>query len=211
MLWFLQTSLPRSRFWDIITLLFIPNPITSKLHEEYVGKRIGNRKFPPPRFSRGEGQGWGDMRRRSLTPMAQQLRNNPTEAEKYLWHILRGKRMGVKFRRQVVIGRYIVDFVCFEKKLVIEVDGGQHNQNQKDVQRDGWLKSQGFEVVRFWNNDVLGNLDGVFEILNERLNSPTPPPHPGPQRLPGGAYSAHVKNAGEGIQNSPGCLNTRVT
>ena len=137
------------------------------------------------------------MRREALTPIAQELRNNSTEAEKHLWHILRAGSMGVKFRRQAVIGRHIVDFVCFEKKLVIEVDGGQHNQNQKDVRRDEWLKSQGFEVMRFWNNDVLRNLDGVFEVLEARLNSPTPTP-------------PHAKCAGEGVQSSACLLNTRV-
>ncbi|MBF0385806.1 MAG: endonuclease domain-containing protein [Candidatus Omnitrophica bacterium] len=114
------------------------------------------------------------MRREALTPIAQELRNSPTEAEKHLWRILRSKSMGVKFRRQAVIGRYIVDFVCFEKKLIIEVDGGQHNQNQQDVKRDDWLKRQGFEVIRLWNHDVLGNLDGVFKAIEERLKSPTP-------------------------------------
>jgi very-short-patch-repair endonuclease len=127
------------------------------------------------------------MRRAALTPIAQDLRKNPTEAEKHLWHILRGKGMGVKFRRQAVIGRYIVDFVCFEKKLVIEIDGGQHHQNQNDVKRDEWLKSQGFDVIRFWNNDVLGNLDGVFEEIAARLISPTPAP-------------PHAKCAGEGTE-----------
>jgi lysyl-tRNA synthetase class 2 len=86
--------------------------------------------------------------------------------------------MGVKFRRQAVMGRYIVDFVCFEKNLVIEVDGGQHCRNAKDIERDQWLKGQGYDVIRFWNNDVLGNLDGVFDVIKARLNAPTPaPPH----------------------------------
>jgi very-short-patch-repair endonuclease len=89
--------------------------------------------------------------------------------------------MGVKFRRQAVIGRYIVDFVCFEKRLVIEVDGGQHNQSRHDDRRDEWLKIQGFEVLRFWNNEVLGNLDGVYQRIEEYLEkSPLPdPPHKG--------------------------------
>ena len=138
------------------------------------------------------------MRREALTPIAQELRSNPTEAEKYLWHILRGKSMGVKFRRQAVIGRYVVDLVCFERNWVIEVDGGQHSENQKDIKRDAWLKSQGFEVIRFWNNDVLGNLDGIFEVIALRLNSPTLAP-------------PHAKYAGEGVQ-IPACrLNTIVS
>ncbi len=114
------------------------------------------------------------MRRQDLIPIAKRLRKNATEAEKHLWYILRSKSMGVKFRRQAVIGRYVVDFVCFEKRLIIEVDGGQHCQNAKDIIRDQWLKSQGYDVMRFWNNEVLENLDGVFEVLEARLNSPSP-------------------------------------
>ena len=114
------------------------------------------------------------MRRQDLIPIAKRLRKNATEAEKHLWYILRSKSMGVKFRRQAVIGRYVVDFVCFEKRFIIEVDGGQHCQNSKDIIRDQWLKSQGYDVMRFWNNEVLENLDGVFEVLEARLNSPSP-------------------------------------
>ena len=111
--------------------------------------------------------------KKELTPRAKELRNDPTESEKHLWAILRFKGMGVKFRRQAVIGRYIVDFVCYEKKLVIEVDGGQHNQNRKDVLRDKWLKAQGFKVMRFWNNEVLSNLDGVYQDIESHLKPPT--------------------------------------
>ena len=110
--------------------------------------------------------------KKALTPTAQELRNNPTQAEKQLWAILRSEGMGVKFRRQAVIGRYVVDFVCYERKLVIEVDGGQHCQNQKDVRRDAWLKIEGFQVLRFWNNEVLGNLDGVYQKIEDVLKSP---------------------------------------
>ena len=112
--------------------------------------------------------------KKELTPRAQELRNYPTEAEKHLWSILRHKDMGVKFRRQAVIGRYIVDFVCYEKKLVIEVDGGQHDQSRKDALRDKWLRIQGFKVIRFWNNDVLDNLDGVYQTIEGHLNPPSP-------------------------------------
>ncbi|MBF0484264.1 MAG: endonuclease domain-containing protein [Candidatus Omnitrophica bacterium] len=113
-----------------------------------------------------EGLGEGFLRK-TLTPIAQRLRNELTEAEKHLWLALRSKGMGVKFRRQAVIGKYIVDFVCFEKKIVVEVDGGQHSQNEDDITRDAWLRSQGFEVIRFWNNEVLENLDGVFQKIEE--------------------------------------------
>ena len=109
----------------------------------------------------------------ALTSVAIRLRNNSTEAEKYLWQALRSDGRGVKFRRQAVIGPYIVDFVCFEKKLVVEVDGGQHFQNQNDSIRDKWLSSQGFGILRLWNNDVLENLDGVLQKIKEYLNSPS--------------------------------------
>ena len=70
---------------------------------------------------------------------------------------------GLKFRRQQPIGRYIVDFVCFEKKIIIEVDGGQHAvETKKDTERDEWLRSQGFKVITFWNNEVLTNTQGVL-------------------------------------------------
>jgi len=83
---------------------------------------------------------------KNLTHIARKLRHEPTEAEKYLWQSLRFRGRDVKFRRQAVIGRYIVDFVCFAKKMVVEVDGGQHCQNHQDIARDEWLNSQGFKV-----------------------------------------------------------------
>ena len=111
--------------------------------------------------------------RKALTPVARKLRDDPTEAEKHLWCVLRSRNLGVKFRRQAIIGPYIVDFVCFERKLVIEVDGGQHDQSRRDIPRDEWLRGQGFEILRFWNNDVLANLEGVFQKIEERLKSPS--------------------------------------
>lgn len=103
------------------------------------------------------------------TIISRKLRNNLTEAEKYLWYILRAENLGVKFRRQTLIGKYIVDFVCYEKKLVIELDGGQHYQNADDIIRDQWLRSQDFVVLRFWNNEVLENRDGVVLKIIEYL------------------------------------------
>ena len=117
--------------------------------------------------------------RKSLTRTARRLRSDPTEAEKHLWHVLRSKSLGVKFRRQAVIGRYIVDFACFEKKLVVEVDGGQHCESQRDITRDEWLSNQGFKVLRFWNNDVFANLEGLFQKIEECLIPPPGPPPPG--------------------------------
>jgi len=90
---------------------------------------------------------------------------------------LKGKNLaGIKFRRQEPIGNYIVDFVAFEKRLVIEVDGSQHAEEEKDkdIQRDAWLNRQGFRVLRFWNNEVLQNIEGVLETI--RINCLRHPP-----------------------------------
>ena len=126
-----------------------------------------------------EGLGEGKLNV-GLTHLARKLRNNLTEAEKYLWYELRLKNLGVKFRRQTVIGQYIVDFVCYQKKLIIEVDGGQHAESGRDKKRDQWLSDQGFEILRFWNNDVLRNREGVLAIIIDYLNAPLPnPPHEG--------------------------------
>ena len=114
-----------------------------------------------------------------LTKKAKDLRRNSTDAERFLWKHLRLKQVeGSKFRRQEPIGNYIVDFVCFEKALVIEVDGGQHSE-AVDSNRDAWLKSQGFNVLRFWNHEVLTKIEGVLEMIlrnySQESPSPTPP------------------------------------
>ena len=102
---------------------------------------------------------------RKHTMIARKLRNNMTEAEKSLWYILRIENLGYKFRRQVQIGKYFVDFVCYEKKLIIEIDGGQHAESKDDTVRDAWLRSQGFIILRFWNNEVLENRDEVVKKI----------------------------------------------
>jgi len=112
----------------------------------------------------------------AMQEFARQLRRNMTEAEKRLWYHLRGRRLnGAKFKRQQEIGRYIVDFVCFGTRLVIELDGGQHLDSEADRIRDAWLRKQGFEVLRFWNNDVLENTSAVLERIDE-MTAPSPPP-----------------------------------
>jgi len=113
---------------------------------------------------------------------AHALRKNPTEVEKLLWYRLRMWQIdGYKFRRQQPIGNYIADFVCFEKRLIVELDGGQHAvQSGYDAERDGWLRAEGFTVLRFWNNDVLKNLNGVTEKIFEALKS-SPFLNPSPQ------------------------------
>jgi very-short-patch-repair endonuclease len=105
--------------------------------------------------------------------LVKNLRHRQTETETVIWSILRAKRFfGVKFKRQQPIGNYIVDFVSFEAKLIIEIDGGQHNESptmDKDEQRTTWLKSQGFRILRFWNNEVSENLNGVLLTIKKEL------------------------------------------
>jgi very-short-patch-repair endonuclease len=110
-----------------------------------------------------------------LTPFAQQLRKKSTEAEKILWRHLRLKQIeGCKFRRQQPIEDYIVDFVSFDKRIIIEVDGGQHATDKiNDSARDAWFRANGFEVLRFWNNEIFENLDGVLEVIRNTLLTPT--------------------------------------
>lgn len=102
-----------------------------------------------------------------INNIAKTLRGRSTDTEKILWKYLRANRFeGLKFRRQEPIGNYIVDFVCYEKKIVIEVDGGHHLKGKEnDRRRDDWLKEQGFRVIRFWNNEVLTNIEGVLEVI----------------------------------------------
>jgi very-short-patch-repair endonuclease len=108
-----------------------------------------------------------------LKQYARDLRKNSTHAEQHLWYHLRANRLGVKFKRQVPIGKYIVDFVCLQKRLIIELDGGQHLDNQTyDMGRTNWLNLQGFAVLRFWNHEVLGQTTAVLEVIKKAL-SPT--------------------------------------
>jgi len=105
---------------------------------------------------------------------AKKLRKkNMTDAERALLRHLRSRQLaGHKFRRQQPIGQFIVDFVCLEKRLVIELDGGQHaepNQSAYDADRTAWFKNQGFRVLRFWNHDVLKNLDAIEEAIAQAL------------------------------------------
>jgi very-short-patch-repair endonuclease len=113
---------------------------------------------------------------------ARSLRRMMTNAERKLWYMLRDRRFAdAKFRRQVPLGRYVADFLSYEKKLVVEVDGGQHSDSVSDVVRDNWFRSQGFTVARIWNNDVLKNLEGVATMLLEIMSADTPHPASPPQ------------------------------
>ncbi|MHB1205193.1 MAG: endonuclease domain-containing protein [Rhodospirillaceae bacterium] len=102
--------------------------------------------------------------------IARKLRRTPTDPEKRFWAAIRARQLnGAKFRRQYPIGAFIADFVCLEARLVVEIDGGQHNESSKDAARTAALEAAGYRVMRFWNNDVLNNLAGVLETLSAAL------------------------------------------
>ena len=112
------------------------------------------------------------------TQQARRLRRDSTDAELKLWDRLRSRLLhGHKFVRQTPIGPCIVDFVCRDRWLVVEVDGSQHADNPSDVQRDQWLMDRGYRVLRFWNNEVLQNIDGVLEKIAATLSAEAAP-HP---------------------------------
>jgi tRNA (guanine-N7-)-methyltransferase len=120
---------------------------------------------------------------------AKRLRRQMTDAERLLWQHLRVHRLpGEKFRRQQPIGNYVVDFVHFGARLIVEADGGQHADNQADAVRDAWLRSQGFKMLRFWNNEILTNITAVMEQISEEIIkiADTPLPLPLPRKGGGG-------------------------
>ena len=117
-----------------------------------------------------------------MKSLARKLRQQATDAERMLWTHLRAHRMaGYKFRRQVVIEPYIVDFVCLEARLVVEADGGQHlEQVEDDLKRSIFLESLGYKVIRFWNHEILGDIHIVLERIHGSLiEAPSPQPSPG--------------------------------
>ena len=126
------------------------------------------------------------------------LRQNLTDAELLLWRHLRGHRLaGQKFCRQQPLGPYVVDFIHFGAKLIVEADGGQHNASEGDAVRDAWLRQQGFRILRFWNNEILHNPEGVLTRILEALAEPAPP-LPQPLSHEGrGEQEAHRKGRGE--------------
>jgi very-short-patch-repair endonuclease len=127
---------------------------------------------------------------------AQRLQRELTDAERKLWSVLRNRQLeGAKFRRQQPIGPFIVDFVCQEQRLIVEADGGQHSDNAADARRTAFLESKGYRVLRFWNNDILNNLDGMAQVIADALSTPHPaqaaPESPSPSRGEGiGASNA---------------------
>jgi very-short-patch-repair endonuclease len=104
------------------------------------------------------------------TDKSRELRANSSDAETKLWNSLRNRQIaGCKFVRQEPIGRYICDFVCRAKMLVVEADGGQHLESKRDEVRDRYLREQGYRVLRFWNNDILSNIEGVATVIDAAL------------------------------------------
>ena len=107
---------------------------------------------------------------RRTTGIARRLRVNQTDAETVFWNRIRNRQIdGHKFVRQEPIAGYVCDFVCRERRLIVEVDGGQHSESAADVIRDKRLQEEGYRVLRFWNNDVLGNLEGVLTTIQAEL------------------------------------------
>jgi len=109
---------------------------------------------------------------KSLIPFARKLRRNMTDAERKLWSLLRNNRLGVKFRRQVPYGPYILDFYCVKARLVVELDGSQHytpEGKRRDAKRDAYLRSDGLEVLRFLNDEVLSNEERVEQVIYEKV------------------------------------------
>ena len=110
------------------------------------------------------------MAEKRLTGLARNLRNNPTDAEQRLWLHLRASRFeGAKFTRQFPIGNFIADFACRSLRLAIELDGGQHSESATDANRTCIIEAHGYRVIRFWNNEVFENLDGVLTVISEQI------------------------------------------
>jgi very-short-patch-repair endonuclease len=121
---------------------------------------------------------------------ARTMRGAPTDSELRLWRLLRDRRLnGFKFRRQVPLGPYIVDFLCVGAKLIVEADGSQHAESPRDNVRDGYLERQGWKVLRFWNNEVVQNREGVLETIFAHASRPSSGP------------SGHLLPEGEGALN----------
>ena len=135
------------------------------------------------------GEGWGEGLHHCyyapyIKEFARTLRKEQTTQEKKIWNILRNSNLGVKFRRQYSIdNKYIADFISLEKRLIIEIDGGQHLEAFKDTIRTFYLEKENFRLIRFWNNEIENNLDGCYEVILNEINNPYPrfkTPHPNP-------------------------------
>ena len=139
--------------------------------------------------------------RKRPTKRAQQLRNNATDAERLLWrHLSRRQLAGFKFSRQMPVGSFICDFLCREQMMIVEVDGGQHCENAQDRSRTAFLEGEGYRVVRFWNNEVRENVEGVLQAIGVALASGPPPT---PSRLREGKSGEAAKGWDCGAQDRP--------
>ena len=141
---------------------------------------------PSPLWGEGRVRGGVETRVVCEAPrdFARGLRRRPTDAERRLWARLRDRRLlGVKFTRQMPIGPYVVDFCCRERKLIVELDGGQHSTRADyDSGRTAFLHALGYRALRFWDNDALANTDGVLQHIAEAMSAARPSPRPSPQR-----------------------------
>ncbi len=138
-----------------------PSPLAGE------GARLSEPLGEPSRSGRG-----GLPTHAELLARAKWMRANPTEAERRMWSILRAKRfVGHKFKRQVILDWYIADFVNFEHRLIVEADGSQHAESEYDQRRDAHLKAQGFHVLRFWNNEIAKNIEGVAMMIYDALTT----------------------------------------
>ena len=171
------------------------------------GKRVFN-SFPRGRGKVGMGAEKNKDKKNMRNPITQNrarsLRNQATDTERHLWHFLRNRQLGGhRFRRQVPINTYIADFACLEAKLIIELDGGQHQQQAEyDARRDRQVAAKGFRILRFWDNQVFQETSAVLEVilraLEERSYSPPVCPHPDPPPHAGEGERRYIPRAGEG-------------
>ncbi len=158
------------------------------------------RSAPSP--ARGEGTERVARAVDKATLNAKALRSRMTDAERKLWFALRDRRFSdFKFRRQAPIGPFIADFICYGARVVIEVDGGQHVESSRDARRDGWFAANDFHVLRFWNNDVLSNLEGVLTALLDLLHKRTPHPARAARGRPSPARGEGFERAARGVHN----------
>jgi very-short-patch-repair endonuclease len=154
-----------------------PHPPASQAPSPARGEGKERSPHPPALQSPSPARGAGNGRQPSrVVAKARALRRNMTEPERKLWYLLRSRRFsGFKFRRQVPIGRYVVDFVSLEARLIVEADGSQHCENAHDATRDAWLVAQDFHIRRFWNADIMTKPGEIADTLWHDLN---PTPHP---------------------------------
>ncbi|MPZ55600.1 MAG: DUF559 domain-containing protein [Rhizobiales bacterium] len=140
---------------------------------------------------------------REIVAKERRLRRQQTDAERVIWFAVRDRRLGgFKFVRQEGIGPYVVDFVCREKMLIVEIDGGQHVENPRDAKREAFLQAEGYRVLRLWNNDVLSNREGVVSVIldaaQSRCPSPGAPSLPSPASGGGRGSPPSPRQAGRG-------------